>query len=84
MHRRCTEDAQIVLFEYDVGTTQTHTKDMCNKIRKADVAMKWAPIHWGESKITDEGLLNKRTNRIGPYLIAFFCWMTKIAGDFTR
>jgi hypothetical protein len=61
MHRRCTEDAQIVLFRYDVGATQTHTKDMCNKIRKADVPMKWAPNHRGESKIDDEDLLNKRT-----------------------
>jgi len=36
MHRRCTEDAQIVLFEYDVGITQTHT--IYNKIRKAEGA----------------------------------------------
>jgi hypothetical protein len=46
MHRRCTEDAQIVLFKYDVGIAQTQAKAMSHKIRKADVPMKWASISY--------------------------------------
>ena len=42
MHRRYTEDTQKVLFKYGVGIAQTQTKGVCNKIRKADVPMKWA------------------------------------------
>jgi hypothetical protein len=44
IHRRYTQDTQIDLSEYGVGTAQTQTKAMCHKIRKADIPMEWASI----------------------------------------
>ena len=64
IHRRYTEDTQIVLFEYNVGIAQTQTKAICKKIRKADLPMKWVLDLLGESWINKRamGRIAKREN----------------------
>jgi len=70
MHRRCTEDTQIVLFEYGVGIAQTQKNGMCNKNQESQCANEMGHDSLGRIEDHRSSGLRKFTQRKRKWLRA--------------